>query len=157
MKHKLQTQVVPLKDVPLEGARQGGERRLDILVVDDEQIIADTLAIILAKNGYRTMAAYDGNSAMEIARECRPALLITDVVMPQMTGIELAVALEALMPEIKVLLFSGQAATVDLLAKARGMGREYTILSKPIHPADMLRRVSEYVEPAMQDTYATAI
>ena len=152
MKRTLQSQIVPLKDVPRE---RDGEQRLDVLVVDDEQIIADTLAVILSKSGFRTMAAYEGRSAIEIARKYRPALLITDVVMPQMTGIELALALETFVPDCKVLLFSGQAATVDLLAKAREMGREYTILSKPIHPADMIRRVSEYVQPAQQDSYAT--
>jgi hypothetical protein len=45
------------------------------------------------------------------------------------------------------MLFSGQAATVDLLSKAREMGRDYAILSKPVHPADMIRQVSEYMVP----------
>ncbi len=74
------------------------------------------------------------------------ALLITDVVMPGMTGIELALALEELIPEIKVLLFSGQAATIDMLEQANGLGRHFTLLSKPVHPADMLRRISNLIE-----------
>lgn len=151
MRRTLHSQVVPLEDVPQDAVQRGEERRIDILVVDDEQIIADTLAMILTKSGYRVMAAYGGDSAMEIARQYRPALLITDVVMPGMTGIELAFALETVVPGCKVLLFSGQAATVDLLAEARAMGREYTILNKPIHPADMIRRVSEYITPVSDD------
>jgi FixJ family two-component response regulator len=71
-----------------------------------------------------------------------------------MSGIELALALETLVPKCKVLLFSGQAATVDLLVRAREMGHDFAILNKPIHPADMLRRVSEIVQPAEQDSFA---
>jgi DNA-binding NtrC family response regulator len=156
MKLTLHSQIVPLEEVPKESSpERDAKQKLDVLVVDDEPVIADTLAMILSKSGYRVMAAYGGDSAMEIAREYRPALLITDVVMPGMTGIELALALETVVPECKVLLFSGQAATVDLLAEAREKGRDFTIVNKPIHPADMIRRVSEYVQPAAQDSYAT--
>src|ERR1700752_4711864 len=97
MKRTVHSQIVPLKDVPQDDSEEReGTRGIDVLVVDDEQIIADTLAMILAKNGYRTMAAYEGNGALEVARLNRPALVITDVVMPGMTGIELALALEVL-------------------------------------------------------------
>ena len=60
-----------------------------------------------------------------------------------MSGIDLAIALTKLIPACKVLLFSGQAATIDLLAKAREDGHEFTTLTKPVHPTDMLRRISE--------------
>ncbi len=156
MKLTLHSQIVPLKDVPQNGSeKRDGKERLDVLIVDDEQIIADTLAMILTKSGYQVMVAYRGNTAMEIAREYRPTLLITDVVMPGMTGIELVFALETVAPDCRVLLFSGQSATVDLLAEARELGRDFTILNKPIHPAEMLFRVSEIVQPARQDCYAT--
>lgn len=148
MKRALHSQIVPLRDVPQDGFEGGDEDRgVDVIVVDDEQTIADTLGMILSNSGYRVRVAYDGTSALAIAREERPRLVITDVVMPGMTGIELALALDALVPETRVLLFSGQAATVDLLAKAREQGRDFAILSKPIHPTDMLRRVSECVAP----------
>ncbi|WP_157466818.1 response regulator [Edaphobacter aggregans] len=148
MNRIVHSQIVPLKDVPLDDSEvREGQRRLDVLVVDDEPVIADTLAMILSKSGYRTKSAYAGKSALELAREHRPRLLITDVIMPGMTGIDLALTVERVVPSCKVLLFSGQAATVDLLVKAREMGRDYTIVSKPIHPADMIKRVAEYVQP----------
>ena len=158
MKRVLNSEIVSLDDVPFESDdRQKEYFGLDILVVDDEEIIADTLAIILTKSGYSVRSAYDGISALQRARELRPALVISDVMMPRITGIELALALETLIPKCKILLFSGQAATVDLLEKARQMGHDFAILSKPIHPDDMLRRVSEYVKPAEQESLATAI
>src|SRR5258708_24969194 len=105
-----------------------------VLIVDDERVIADTLSIILSKSGFSTMTAYDGKSALELARAVHPDLLISDVVIPEMTGVELAIAVTETVPRCKILLFSRQAATVDLLAKAHHRGHAFTILTKPVHP-----------------------
>lgn len=114
-----------------------------ILVVDDEQRIADTLALILRGNGYETAVAYDGDSALAQSSRIQPDLLLTDVVMPGMNGIELALAMSERFPECKVLLFSGQAATAELLERARTQGCDFPLLSKPVHPEDLLRKVAE--------------
>lgn len=98
--------------------------------------------------------AYDAKSALQLARAYPPVLLISDVVMPGMTGIELALCLEQMVPECRILLFSGQAATVDLLDEARSLGRDFRILNKPVHPNDMLRHVSEYVRPVREASHA---
>lgn len=144
MSPSLHSQVVPLAEVPLNDANVIiKEERPVILVVDDERVIADTLAIILSKSGFATFTAYNGSSALELANIVQPQLLISDVVMPGMTGVELAIALGELNPDCKVLLFSGQAATADLLSEAREMGHDFTTLTKPVHPTDMLRRISE--------------
>jgi FixJ family two-component response regulator len=63
--------------------------------------------------------------------------------MPGITGVELAIMLTQSIPDLKVLLFSGQASTVDLLEKARHSGHHFTALTKPVHPTDMLKRISE--------------
>ena len=117
-----------------------------VLIVDDERVIADTLSIILSRSGFSTMTAYDGESALELARAVHPDLLISEVAMPAMTGVELAIAVTETVPGCKVLLFSGQATTVDLLEKARHRGHDFTILTKPVHPTEMLRRISECLE-----------
>jgi DNA-binding NtrC family response regulator len=114
-----------------------------VLIVDDEKVIADTLSIILTRAGFITMTAYDGETALRMANQITPALLISDVVMPGITGVELAIMLTQSIPDLKVLLFSGQASTVDLLEKARHGGHHFTALTKPVHPTDMLKRVSE--------------
>ena len=67
-----------------------------------------------------------------------PALLISDVMMPGMTGVELAIHFRKAQPECNILLFSGQAVTADLLDKARAEGYDFDLLSKPVHPADLL-------------------
>lgn len=117
-------------------------RRPTVLVVDDEHVIADTLTAILEYQGFSATAAYNAQSALDMARSNPPALLITDVVMPGMTGVELAIALKKTVPHCKILLFSGQAATADLLSEARGEGHNFTVLSKPVHPTELLAKVS---------------
>lgn len=112
-----------------------------VLVADDERVIADTLAMILNQSGFETRAVYSGEKALEIAESFRPDMLISDVIMADLNGIEAAIRIRALLPEIKVLLFSGQAATADLLEKARAEGYEFEILAKPVHPQDLLSRL----------------
>ena len=112
-----------------------------ILVVDDERIIADTLAMILNQSGFEARAVYSGENAVEMASAFEPHMLITDVIMADLNGIDAAIRIREIYPSIKILLFSGQAATADLLEKARTQGYEFEILAKPVHPQDLLSRV----------------
>ncbi|HLY39959.1 MAG TPA: response regulator [Terracidiphilus sp.] len=112
-----------------------------VLVVDDERIIADTLAMILNQSGFEASAVYSGEKAVEMASKFAPDMLITDVIMADLNGIDAAIQIRAMLPEIKILLFSGQAATADLLEKARAQGYEFEILSKPVHPQDLLTKL----------------
>lgn len=116
-------------------------KRPRVLVVDDEQVIADTLAKILDLNGYDASAVYTGTAAVESARSLRPDLIISDVIMPDMNGIEAAISIRSFLPSCKILLFSGQAATADLLEDARAHGHEFEILAKPVHPSDLLAKL----------------
>src|SRR5262245_32166648 len=112
-----------------------------VLVVDDERVIADTLATILNQNGFEATAVYTGTDAVDRAVANRPDLVISDVIMPDMNGIEAAIRIRRALPGCKILLFSGQAATADLLEKARSQGHEFEILAKPVYPQDLLARL----------------
>jgi CheY-like chemotaxis protein len=116
-------------------------RKRRVLVVDDEQVIADTLAKILDLNGYEASAVYTGTAAVEDARSLQPDLIISDVIMPDMDGIQAAIRIRSFLPDCKILLFSGQAATADLLENARAQGHEFEILGKPVHPSDLLAKL----------------
>jgi len=122
------------------------ECRPVVLVVDDEIAIADTLAIILSKNGFAAITAYEGKSAVEIARVIPPDLLLSDVAMPGMTGVELAITLHEQIPDCRVLLFSGQSLTVDILSDARARGYDFPMLTKPIHPSVLLESISRCLQ-----------
>ena len=144
MSPKTSFPVVPLEEVAKEDVVILPTKEPPVvLIVDDEKVIADTLSIILTHAGFITMTAYDGATALRIANSVKPALLISDVVMPGISGVELAIMLTQSMPDLKILLFSGQAATVDLLEEARQGGYNFNALTKPVHPTDMLKRISE--------------
>jgi CheY-like chemotaxis protein len=136
--------IVPIEDVPASVPLNSSKKhRPVVLVVDDESAIADTLAEILTLSGYAAMPVYDGEEALESALLMPPELLITDVMLPGMSGIELAITMRRIFPDCRVLLFSGQAATSDLLTSAKRAGHQFTLLSKPVYPTDLLKQVSE--------------
>jgi CheY-like chemotaxis protein len=112
-----------------------------VLVVDDETAIATTLGIILNQAGFEAHALFSGQEAVDALDKLQPDLLITDVVMPGMTGIEAAIITRSKLPKCKILLFSGQAATNDLLEQARAQGHDFDILAKPMHPSDLLEKL----------------
>jgi CheY-like chemotaxis protein len=112
-----------------------------VLVADDEQVIANTLAIILNQAGFEARAVFSGEKAVESLESFQPDMLISDVIMTGMTGIEAAIITRSKLPKCKILLFSGQAATADLLEKARVQGHEFEILAKPVHPTDLLAKL----------------
>jgi len=77
---------------------------------------------------------------------------ITDVILPGMSGIELAITVKRIFPDCKILLCSGQAAAVDLLDTATSAGHRFTLLAKPVHPQDILNHVAQRIgrSPATQ-------
>ncbi|HZU09779.1 MAG TPA: response regulator [Pseudacidobacterium sp.] len=112
-----------------------------VLVADDERVIADTLAIILNQSGFEATAVYSGEKAVEVAEAIKPDMVISDVIMTDLNGIDAAIKIRAMLPSCKILLFSGQAATADLLDRARNQGHEFEILAKPVHPQDLLAKL----------------
>jgi CheY-like chemotaxis protein len=112
-----------------------------VLVADDERVIADTLAMILNQSGFDARAVYSSEKALEVVPAFKPDMLISDVIMGELNGIDAAIQIRTILPNIKILLFSGQAATADLLEKARAQGYEFEILAKPVHPQDLLTRL----------------
>jgi CheY-like chemotaxis protein len=119
------------------------EVRPRVLVVDDEAAIADTITKILSLSGYAAMAEYDGNGALRTAQSAPPELLITDVIMPGMSGIELAITMKRNYPACKILLFSGHATTADLLEAANRSGHHFKLVNKPVPPQQLLAIVAE--------------
>lgn len=113
-----------------------------ILVVDDERGIADSVRAILRMNGYESIAMYSAREALDAIPTVRPHLVISDVVMPDMNGIELLSELRALYPDTSVILISGNAATEQLLVEAGEAFKSVKILAKPFSPRELLRVVA---------------
>ena len=91
-----------------------------VLIADDEEVIALTLAMILNKSAFEGHAVYSSEKAIEMVQTFKPDILISDVVMSGITGIETATRVRAMLHSCKALLFSGQAATANLLEIAPG-------------------------------------
>ena len=135
------SEVVSMAEVPVEDVAEGIDDRPVVMVVDDEPLVADTLAMILTHAGYRAMRAYDAKTALEMASVRAPDLLISDVAMPQMNGVELALGMVSMVPACKVVLFSGHARSVDLM-RAYDAGHDFPLMAKPMHPSEMLGQVA---------------
>lgn len=113
-----------------------------ILIIDDEKPLADTLVLILRGAGYEASAAYDGHAALSQVESFLPDVVISDVVMPGMNGIEVCGRIQEEHPTCHIILFSGQAVTNELMRSARAEGCEWELLAKPVHPKDLLERLS---------------
>lgn len=116
-----------------------------VFVVDDEPVIAGTLVEILRRDGYDAIPFISAEDAITSAKNLPPDLLLSDVVMPGMSGLKLALHFKQVYPDCRILLLSGQAATLDLLQAARLRGYDFEILAKPIHPRDLLKRIMDCV------------
>lgn len=109
-----------------------------ILVVDDERLLADTTAAILRRAGFLAKTAYNGFAALELMASFHPDYLLTDIMMPAMNGVELAIATTKMYPTTKILLFSGQAGISEILEKSKMEGFEFQLLAKPVHPSKLV-------------------
>jgi len=119
---------------------------LRVLVVDDESVISQTLAAILRQHGFAATSFTNPLDALKSAMAEPPDLLISDVNMPQLSGVDLAVRVKTRFPQCKILLFSGQATTSDLLRTTREQGHDFQLLSKPVHPTDLLREIDNLAD-----------
>lgn len=116
----------------------GRSEPVKIIVVDDESTIATTLVEILQGEGFEAMSASTGQAAIALAHTFQPDLVLSDVIIPGLNGIEAGIKIREFLPKCRIILFSGQAATLDLLKEARERGHEFEILAKPIKPEALL-------------------
>ena len=121
--------------------RYGSKRQARILVVDDERTIALTLSAILQKQGYAVATAFSGEEAVARAAEFFPDLLVYDVCLGAMNGVEAATWITVMLPECGVLFLSGQASMADVM-NAAPERLVYSFASKPLHPLDLLNAIA---------------
>ena len=118
-----------------------------ILVVEDEFGLQELFRDIFQMEGYDVRIAVDGRNGYEIYREFNPDLVFTDVVMPEMSGIELVRKIREVEPGIKVIFVSGffgiKRIKDDLLKDVKQYG--YPMLAKPFKTRAMLELVKEYL------------
>ncbi len=118
-----------------------------VLVVDDEQMVADTLGIIFRKRGFECRVSYTGAEALDCPQDFCPELLLCDMAMPGMDGLELASNVTQRWPECRVLMLTGNFAN---LGSARKWARDRTIpsriMTKPVPPALLLEEADALLD-----------
>jgi CheY-like chemotaxis protein len=119
-----------------------------VFIVDDEFIITSTLALILRHHGFDATSFTQPLEALQAVKERAPDVLVSDIMMPEFSGIDLAIRVQQQCPECKILLFSGQAYTNALLEKAKTDGHHFEVLLKPVHPVELMRRIHEVLRDA---------
>jgi CheY-like chemotaxis protein len=128
-----------------EGSNTADTQRLrpTVLVVDDETLIVDTMVEILEGYGFDVIAAYDGWTALEKVAHRQPDYLLSDVLMPRMNGVELAIAIRKMYPATRVVLFSGQAGISEILLDGERQGFEFDLIAKPVHPLKLIEYLKD--------------
>lgn len=120
------------------------KKRVSVFVVDDEPIIALILGTIMHSRGFEVEHFVNPLQALESARVAAPNLLISDIQMPDLSGMELAIQMQALNPACKILLVSGHALDIEQLRKTtRGWRDDFQILLKPIRPRELLQAIRD--------------
>lgn len=110
-----------------------------ILVADDEASLRGALAIILQKAGCDTCMATDGPQAIEMFMHERPDLVVLDVMMPRLSGIEVCEVLRAISPEVPLLMLSAKGAVSDKTSGLRAGADDYVV--KPFDDEELLLRI----------------
>ena len=110
-------------------------------MVDDERPIADSLVFLLKHEGFEAIAAYSGEEAQRSSAANRIDLLISDVVMPGVDGVEAAIEIRRRSPECSVILFSGDESAPALVEHARLRGYDFELVQKPLHPQELLSKL----------------
>lgn len=117
--------------------------RIRVLIADDERTVARTLQEILLGEGFEVIVVHSGAKALEAARLWSPRIFLGDVFLPDVTGVEVAICVRALLPGCRVLLLSAHPDSADLLEDARLRGHDFELLLKPIHPTELIRCLRE--------------
>jgi DNA-binding response OmpR family regulator len=113
-----------------------------VLVVEDDPVILRLLEVNFELEGFGVVLAHDGEEGIEAARAQRPDIIVSDIMMPKMSGIELVQALKAddATASIPIILLSAKAQTGDLKSGMDAGADDY--ITKPFEPLDLIDRVN---------------
>ncbi|MEU1994282.1 response regulator transcription factor [Nocardia gamkensis] len=119
-------------------------RRVDgspitVLVVDDEPVLAEMMSMALRYEGWEVTTAGDGRTAIAKTREARPDVVVLDVMLPDMTGLEVLGKLRAQLPSLPVLLLTAKDSVEDRIAGLTAGGDDY--VTKPFSIEEVVLRL----------------
>ena len=117
-----------------------------VLVVDDDPVILKLLEVNFEMEGFTVLVAHDGEEGIEVARSHQPDVVVSDIMMPKKSGLELVVALksDASTSEIPIILLSAKAQNADVRSGLDAGADDY--VTKPFEPLDLVDRVNRLLE-----------
>jgi len=117
-----------------------------VLVVDDDPVILKLLEVNFEMEGFTVLVAHDGEEGIEVARSNQPDVVVSDIMMPRKSGLELVVALkgDASTSEIPIILLSAKAQNADVRTGLEAGADDY--VTKPFEPLDLVDRVNRLLE-----------
>jgi CheY-like chemotaxis protein len=127
------------------------EAHAKVLIVEDETVVLYTLELILKQHGYDVRAARDGEEAFAIAPSFQPDILLCDINLPGLDGIQIAIRIRRELPSCHVVLLSGEITSAELLDKAKENGFKFEVLAKPADPQHLLRVLAGVYPQAHRD------
>jgi|SRR4051812_15506940 CheY-like chemotaxis protein len=119
------------------------ESQVKVLIVEDEAVVLHTLELILKQGGYDVRGARDGASAVFVWPAFHPDIFLCDINLPDIDGIHLALQLKNEIAQCRVILFSGDTQSGELLEEAKKQGHEFEVLAKPTDPRQLLKILAE--------------
>ncbi len=120
-----------------------------VLVVDDDRLVADTLALIFQKNGFDARTAYRADEALLCAREFTPHLMLCDITMPGRDGLSLVNDISRELPGCRIIVLTGFYSNLKPVRdQANKLSRPVGILTKPCQPAELLRQANALLASA---------
>ena len=115
------------------------DNKKTILIVDDEQSIIDILVYNLKKEGYETIEATDGVTAVEMALEKKPDLILLDIMLPRMDGLTACKKIKSAIPNVPVLILSAKDEELDKIVGLELGADDY--ITKPFSVRELMARV----------------
>lgn len=120
-----------------------------VLIVDDDRLVADTLALIFAKSGFDSRAVYSAEDALECAREFAPNLLLCDVTMPGRDGLALVCDITEQFPMCRIIVLTAFYSNLkNVREQSSKLPRPVGILTKPCQPSELLREAAAMLATA---------
>lgn len=120
--------------------------RSKALIIDDDQDLADSLATLLGTRGYEVKVEHSPEGGIIRAAIFGPHLVLLDVLMPAIHGVEAAVRIRKLLPRARILLISADPEAAQAMIDGQPKAKHFKVLEKPIHPSALLAMISKKKE-----------
>jgi DNA-binding response OmpR family regulator len=130
-----------------ESARRPAPAAPAVLVIDDDPAVLDSLATLFEIHGISIATAQDGVAGLEAFRRTSPAVVLTDIIMPEQDGIGVILQMRRERPGVKIIAMSGggRIGKSDLLAIAKQLGAD-SVIQKPFDVSELMATVRGHLE-----------